>query len=156
MALSSALSCDRTAGFAPKATVGRRGGGAVRPAIDAKNGLREKRNMKIDVAGARARAGSRYPKPFDEPCRFRRYSSAPHVCEGGLTRATADIQSQRWGLLFVPQFRPCVFQRRSHPGAFSSILNKTMVGGRPTDERRAGRVAARRHFSQEILPAIAG
>ena len=25
--------------------------------------------MKIDVAGARARAGSRYPKPFDEPCR---------------------------------------------------------------------------------------
>ena len=24
--------------------------------------------MKIDVAGARARAGSRYPKPFDEPC----------------------------------------------------------------------------------------
>ena len=25
--------------------------------------------MKIDVAGARARSGSRYPKPFDEPCR---------------------------------------------------------------------------------------
>ena len=25
--------------------------------------------MKIEVAGARARAGSRYPKPFDEPCR---------------------------------------------------------------------------------------
>ena len=25
--------------------------------------------MKIDVAGARARAGSRYPKPFDQPCR---------------------------------------------------------------------------------------
>ena len=24
--------------------------------------------MKIDVASARARAGSRYPKPFDEPC----------------------------------------------------------------------------------------
>ena len=24
--------------------------------------------MKIDVATARARAGSRYPKPFDEPC----------------------------------------------------------------------------------------
>jgi uncharacterized cupin superfamily protein len=25
--------------------------------------------MKIDVAKARARAGSRYPEPFDEPCR---------------------------------------------------------------------------------------
>ena len=25
--------------------------------------------MKIDVASARARAGSRYPEPFDEPCR---------------------------------------------------------------------------------------
>ena len=25
--------------------------------------------MKIDVAGARAHSGSRYPKPFDEPCR---------------------------------------------------------------------------------------
>jgi uncharacterized cupin superfamily protein len=25
--------------------------------------------MRIDVVGARARAGSRYPKPFDEPCR---------------------------------------------------------------------------------------
>jgi uncharacterized cupin superfamily protein len=25
--------------------------------------------MKIDIASARARVGSRYPKPFDEPCR---------------------------------------------------------------------------------------
>jgi uncharacterized cupin superfamily protein len=27
--------------------------------------------MKIDVAGDRSRAGSRYPKPFDEPCRHK-------------------------------------------------------------------------------------
>src|SRR5580692_2302345 len=45
-------------------------GGASRPApaIDARNGAARDRNMKIDVVSARARAGSRYPKPFDEPC----------------------------------------------------------------------------------------
>ena len=34
----------------------------------AADGAFESRNMKIAVASARARAGSRYPKPFDEPC----------------------------------------------------------------------------------------
>jgi hypothetical protein len=52
---------------------------------------------------------------------FRRYSPAPHVCEAGLTRATSDIQSQRWELLFVPQFRPCLFQRRSHPARLAVL-----------------------------------
>jgi hypothetical protein len=28
--------------------------------------------MKIDIAKARARTGSRYPTPFDEPCRSAR------------------------------------------------------------------------------------
>lgn len=39
------------------------------PTIDAENRLFRGKEMKIDVVGARARAGSRYPKPFDEPCR---------------------------------------------------------------------------------------
>ena len=37
--------------------------------IDARNGAARDRNVKIDVVSARARAGSRYPKPFDEPCK---------------------------------------------------------------------------------------
>jgi len=36
--------------------------------LSTRNGAARDRNMKIDVASARARAGSRYPKPFDEPC----------------------------------------------------------------------------------------
>src|SRR6516165_8606587 len=36
--------------------------------VSTKYGAARDRNMKIDVASARARDGSRYPKPFDEPC----------------------------------------------------------------------------------------
>ncbi|MGA7866215.1 MAG: cupin domain-containing protein, partial [Stellaceae bacterium] len=45
--------------------------------------------MKIDVAKARARSGSRYPRPFDEPCRKktrRRLGQA-----GGLTQFGVNL-----------------------------------------------------------------
>jgi len=41
----------------------------IRPAIDAENGIARDKNMKINIAKASTRTGSRYPKPFDRSCR---------------------------------------------------------------------------------------
>jgi uncharacterized cupin superfamily protein len=51
------------------ATFARPGGGKIQPAKKASARAVKDRKMKIDVASARARAGSRYPKPFDGPCK---------------------------------------------------------------------------------------
>jgi uncharacterized cupin superfamily protein len=66
--------------------------------------------MKIDIAGAQTRAGSRYPKPFDEPCRDkirRRLGAAAGLTQFGvnlLELAPGAWSSQRHWHANVDEF----------------------------------------------------
>jgi len=80
--------------------------------------------MKIDVVGARARAGSRYPKPFDEPCQNktrRRLGLAAGLTQFGvnlLELGPGAWSSQRHWHAHEDEFVYTVWERRDRGKCF--------------------------------------